>query len=85
MNGQSSPFPWHPLTALLLALAAQVFLEPPARFPAALALYILAGIFVIWSFRRHELTLPENPPSPNPALSEVEGSRSEERRVGKEC
>ena len=66
---QSPPFPWRPLTALLLALAAQTLLEPPARVPAALALYILALGLVIWSFRRREWTLPDaQPQSSNPQL-----------------
>lgn len=69
-----NPFPWRPLTALLLALAAQFLLEPPARSPAALALYILAGAFVIWSYRREELALPAPFLSPNPALGQVEES-----------
>ena len=75
MHSQLSPFPWRPLTALILAFAAQTLLEPPARLPAALALYVLAGGLAIWSFRRGEWTLP------NPALrsprrgSKVEGSQ----------
>ncbi len=51
MRAEPSPFPWRPLAALLLALAAQTLLEPPARLLAALALYFLAGVFVVWSFR----------------------------------
>ena len=69
MQSQPSPFPFRPLTALLLALllalAAQTLLEPPARLPAALVLYILAGAFVIWSYRRGEWTLPTHLLSPN--------------------
>lgn len=60
-------FPVHPLAALLLALAAQTCLEPPARVPAALALYLLAAGFAVWSFRRGEWTLPD-PPSRNPKV-----------------
>lgn len=56
----SAPFPWRPLTALLLALAAQTLLEPPARIPAALALYLVAGALAVWSFRRGEWTLPDS-------------------------
>ncbi len=65
MQSQPSPFPFRPLTALLLALAAQTLLEPSARLPAALVLYILASAFVIWSYRRGEWTLPTHPLSPN--------------------
>ena len=56
---QSSAFPVRPLVALLLALAAQTLLEPPANGLIALALYLLAGVFVFWSYRRGEWTLPE--------------------------
>jgi len=67
MQSQPSPFPFRPLTALLLALAAQTLLEPPARVPAALALYLSAVGFAIWSFRRGEWTLPNSQPlAPNP-------------------
>jgi len=54
-----SSFPVRPLAALLLALAAQTLLEPPANRVAALALYLLAGVFVLWSYQRGEWTLPE--------------------------
>ncbi len=60
-------FPVRPLAALLLALAAQTCLEPPARIPAALALYLLAAGFAVWSFCRGEWTLPD-PPSRNPKV-----------------
>ena len=60
---QASPFPWRPLTALLLAFAAQILLEPPARIPAALVLYALALGLAIWSFLRREWTLPSPPPN----------------------
>jgi hypothetical protein len=59
---QPPPFPWRPLTALLLALAAQTLLEPPARLPVALALYAIATGLVIWSFHRGEWTLSSPPP-----------------------
>jgi hypothetical protein len=49
------------LTALLLALAAQTMLEPPARPLAALVLYVIAIIFLLWSLRREEWTLPALP------------------------
>ena len=61
-------FPFRPLTVLLLALAAQTLLEPLARIPVALTLYALAIIFVLWSFRRGEWTLPI-PPSSAPQSS----------------
>lgn len=60
-------FPVRPLAALLLALAAQTCLEPPARIPAALALYLLAAGFAVWSFCRGEWILPD-PPSRNPKV-----------------
>ena len=63
MQAESSSFPWRPLTALLLALAAQTLLGPPAREIVALVLYLLAGVLVTWSFRRGEWILPEAPPS----------------------
>ena len=58
-----SSFPWRPLVALLLALAAQTLLEPPANGLIALALYLLAGAFVFWSYHRGEWTLPAQSPS----------------------
>jgi hypothetical protein len=58
---QASPFPWRPLTALLLALAAQTFLEPPARVPVAVALYVIAAGLAIWSQARNEWPLPDSP------------------------
>ena len=60
MQAESSSFPWRPLAALLLALAAQTLLEPPANEFIALAWYLLAGAFVLWSYRRGEWTLPES-------------------------
>lgn len=60
MQTESSSFPWRRLAALLLALAAQTLLEPPANGLIALALYALAGAFVLWSYRRSEWTLPES-------------------------
>ena len=70
---QSPPFPWRPLTTLLLALAAQTMLEPPARVPAALAFYALAIVFVIWSFRRDEWILPTHPliPDSHPLIPNI--------------
>ena len=62
---QSPPFPWRPLTTLLLALAAQTMLEPPARVPVALALYALVIVFVLWSSRRDEWILPTHPLIPD--------------------
>ncbi|MFZ5858090.1 MAG: ArnT family glycosyltransferase [Chloroflexota bacterium] len=61
MQSKSPPFPWRPLTALLLALAAQTLLEPPAHVPAAIGLYVIAIIFLLWSLRRGEWTLPASP------------------------
>jgi hypothetical protein len=65
MRADLSPFPWRPLTALLLALAAQTLLEPPARVPVALVLYLLAAGLANWSTLRGEWTLsaplPESP------------------------
>jgi hypothetical protein len=65
------------LTALLLALAAQTLLEPPARVPVALALYLLATGLVVWSTLRGEWTpsnsqlLTPNPQLPNPNYREA--------------
>ena len=71
MQAESS-FPWRPLTALLLALAAQTLLEPPANALIALALYLLAGAFVFWSHRRGEWVLPDpHPQSPIPNYREA--------------
>ncbi len=67
MRAESSPFPWRPLTALLLALAAQTLLEPPARPLVAIVLYALAIVFIVWSFLRNEWTLP--PPNSYPPTS----------------
>jgi hypothetical protein len=39
-----------------------MMLEPPARIPIAVTLYLLAGGLVLWSFRRGEWTLPAPPP-----------------------
>jgi 4-amino-4-deoxy-L-arabinose transferase-like glycosyltransferase len=61
MQSQSPPFPWRPLAALLLALAAQTVLEPPARVPVALALYLLAAGLAVWSTLRGEWTLSALP------------------------
>ena len=72
MRAETSPFPWRPLTALLLAIAAQRLLEPPARIPIAIAFYLLAGGFVIWSSTRGEWTHPDPPPdSPTEQLQTV--------------
>jgi hypothetical protein len=63
---QSPPFPFRPLAALLLALAAQTLLEPPAHVLPALLLHLLAGGLAVWSFYRGEWSLPsprlETPP-----------------------
>ncbi|MEW5938827.1 MAG: hypothetical protein AB1750_04140, partial [Chloroflexota bacterium] len=64
MRDETHPFPWRPLTALLLALAAQTLLEPPANALAALALYLLAFALALWSSARNEWTLPSPPPTP---------------------
>ncbi len=50
-------FPWRPLAALVLALIAQLMLEPPAREWISIALYIAAICFVVWSFLRGEWAL----------------------------
>jgi Dolichyl-phosphate-mannose-protein mannosyltransferase len=63
---QSPPFPFRPLAALLLALAAQTLLEPPARVLPALILYLLAGGLAVWSFYRGEWSLPSPPPESPP-------------------
>ncbi len=58
---RSPPFPFRPLAVLLLALAAQTLLEPPARVLPALGLYLLAGGLAVWSFYRGEWNLPSPP------------------------
>ena len=50
-------FPWRPLAALVLALIAQLMLEPPVRGWISIALYIAAICLVVWSFLRGEWTL----------------------------
>lgn len=54
--------PWRPLTALLLALAAQTNLEPPRSDPIlATALYLAAFFFLGWALWQREWTLPALP------------------------
>lgn len=50
-------FPWRSLTALVLALTAQLMLEPPAKIWVSIMLYIAAICFVLWSFLRGEWAL----------------------------
>ncbi len=63
---QSPPFPWRPLSALLLALFAQTLLEPPAHVLPALVIYILAGGLGAWSCLRGEWNLPSPKPESPP-------------------
>lgn len=58
-----SAFPWRSILALLLALLAQRFLEPPTRSaPMGVSLYLAALALLIWAFIRNEWT-----PAPLPA------------------
>ncbi|HNF35731.1 MAG TPA: hypothetical protein PLZ03_13120, partial [Anaerolineales bacterium] len=47
-------FPWRSLAALVLALTAQLMLEPPAKIWVGIVLYIAAIGLVVWSFLRGE-------------------------------
>lgn len=51
-------FPWRSLAALVLALTAQLMLEPPAKIWVGIVLYIAAIGLVVWSFLQSEWTLP---------------------------
>lgn len=55
----STPFPWHSLLALFLALVGQRFFEPPpTTYPLGYAFYVAAFGLLGWSIWRGEWTLP---------------------------
>jgi len=59
---RTNTFPWRSMLALLLALAAQGFVEPPNRQSSlALGLYFIAGGMAIWAYFKNELHLPALP------------------------
>lgn len=59
---RSSAFPWLATLALILALIAQAFVEPPQRQGMLSVVFYLGAIgFAIWSFRKHEWRLPALP------------------------
>ena len=53
-------FPWRSLAALVLALTAQLMLEPPAKIWVGIVLYIAAIGLVVWSFLQSEWMLPRD-------------------------
>lgn len=56
---QEKGIPWRMLGAILLALFAQLQLEPPSpRIPLALGLYALALGLALWAYFVHEWRLP---------------------------
>jgi hypothetical protein len=62
MRDESSSFPWRPLAALLLALAAQALLESPVYEYAALYLFALALLLLFWPSLHPVWPLPSPPP-----------------------
>ena len=55
-------FPWRSMLALLFALAAQGFVEPPNRQSnLSISLYLIAAGMAIWAYFRNELHLPALP------------------------
>lgn len=59
---RAATFPWRALLALLIALAAQSFVEPPNRqFAVSLWLYFAALGLLIWAFLKDEWHLPALP------------------------
>ncbi len=55
-------FPWRSLLAFLLALYAQLALEPPGRVTnLAVPVYVFAGLLAIWAFLQQEWQLPGLP------------------------
>ncbi len=59
---RAETFPWRSLLALLLALAAQGFVEPPNRQGEfALALYLFAAGAAVWAYFKDEWHLPALP------------------------
>lgn len=59
---RASHFPWRSLLALVFALAAQAFVEPPNRQGAfALTLYLMAAGAAVWAHYKDEWRLPVLP------------------------
>ncbi|MBL8101311.1 MAG: glycosyltransferase family 39 protein [Anaerolineales bacterium] len=59
---RANTFPWRSMLALLLALAAQGFVEPPSRQGTfALVVYFLAAGMALWAYFKNELHLPALP------------------------
>jgi hypothetical protein len=57
-------FPWRALAALLFALFAQLFVEPPNQQPAISVLFYLVAIgLLVWAFLKDEWHLPAMPPA----------------------
>lgn len=59
---RTTAFPWRAVTAFVLALGAQMLMEPPNRqWMVALALYLAAFGVALWSYRTNEWHLPTLP------------------------
>ncbi|MEK6753272.1 MAG: glycosyltransferase family 39 protein [Chloroflexota bacterium] len=59
---RAGTFPWRSMLALLMALAAQGFVEPPNRQGEfAFALYLLAAGVTVWAYFKDEWHLPALP------------------------
>jgi 4-amino-4-deoxy-L-arabinose transferase-like glycosyltransferase len=57
-------FPWRALAALLFALFAQLFVEPPNQQSAISVLFYLVAIgLLVWAFLKDEWHLPAMPPA----------------------
>ncbi len=55
----ATPFPWRTIVALILALAAQRFLEPASRqVSLSIALYLASAGLLLWAFYTGEWMLP---------------------------
>lgn len=57
--GEMAGLPWRSLVAFVLALTAQLLLEPTINRSVGIAvgLYVLAAVLLIWAILRQELTL----------------------------
>ncbi|MFN8384409.1 MAG: glycosyltransferase family 39 protein [Anaerolineales bacterium] len=59
---RTGDFPWRSMLALLFALAAQGFVEPPNRQSnLSISLYLIAAGMALWAYFRNELHLPALP------------------------
>jgi hypothetical protein len=72
LEAEKSVWPWRSLLALMLALAAQISLEPdPNRsWITGAVLYLLAAIFLVWAILQGELAI-----APFPSREEKEEPR----------